>query len=361
MSEEQQDKQKVQKAPKEPKVQKKPRSFNWLGLTGVILGAGALSLAGYLEFINQQRYERSISELAKQSQITQQYQQRLESLSSQAGEIKSLQSTQNSSLSTLREQSEINTKKILQLPGAERQDWLLAEVEYLLRLANQRLLMEKDAEGAENLLLAADTVLLETRDPSLHKVRSIIADEVLSLRALGAADVEGAFLQLASLQKQIVELKWVPELPVQPLSEDVVEADATWWQPVLSKLQHLVVLRNREEVLEGPLSPQQHYYLQQNLRLMLEQSQLALLQGRQELFNLSLVKAERWIAEYFQLHDQVTKAMLLTIAEIKELNVEPELPVISGSISELRVYLQDSRRQPVLGSRLEKTAAGEAS
>ena len=36
-----------------------------------------------------------------------------------------------------------NAQRIAQLPGADRNDWLLAEAEYLLRLANQRLGLEK--------------------------------------------------------------------------------------------------------------------------------------------------------------------------------------------------------------------------
>lgn len=334
-----------------PKKEKKASSFNWLGLTGVIIGAGALSLVAYLEFMNQQRFERAISSLAKQSHISEQYQIKLDVLSTQGNNINVLQATQQNNIATLLAQSKLNTQKIQMLPGAERQDWLMAEIEYLLRLANQRLLMEKDILGAQNLLLAADKVLLEINDPSLHGVRKIIADEVLSLRALGAADTEGVFLQIDSLQKQISQLDWIPQLPQKiAVANNEEVAEKSWWESSIDKLQNFVVFKHREDILEGPLSPQQHYYLQQNLRLMLEQSQLALLQSNQTLFDLSLTKAKEWITKYFQLHDSVTASMLTSITELQELDVEPELPSVTQSLTTLRKVLKSSNQQPVLSN-----------
>ena len=58
-----------------------------------------------------------------------------------------------------------NSERLAQLPGADRNDWLLAEVEYLLRLANQRLVLETDVQGSLAILNAADTVLAETDNP----------------------------------------------------------------------------------------------------------------------------------------------------------------------------------------------------
>ena len=42
----------------------------------------------------------------------------------------------------------------------DRDAWLLAEAQYLLRLANQRLIMAGDAVAAEALLGSADNILL---------------------------------------------------------------------------------------------------------------------------------------------------------------------------------------------------------
>jgi uroporphyrin-3 C-methyltransferase len=40
------------------------------------------------------------------------------------------------------------SRKVVRLQGSDRNDWLLAEAEYLLRLANQRLLTMRDVKSA---------------------------------------------------------------------------------------------------------------------------------------------------------------------------------------------------------------------
>jgi len=56
-------------------------------------------------------------------------------------------------------------------------DWKLAEAEYLLRIANHRLLMERDALTAGQLLTTADKILADLGDFSVFDVRSRLADE----------------------------------------------------------------------------------------------------------------------------------------------------------------------------------------
>ena len=50
----------------------------------------------------------------------------------------------------------------------DRDDWLLAEAQYLLRMANQRLIMANDVGAAQALLGSADTILLELDDVRLQ-------------------------------------------------------------------------------------------------------------------------------------------------------------------------------------------------
>ena len=56
-------------------------------------------------------------------------------------------------------------------------DWRLAEAQYLLRLANQRVLMEQRPEGALTLLRSADKVLADLDDVSLYGLRQALAQD----------------------------------------------------------------------------------------------------------------------------------------------------------------------------------------
>ena len=69
--------------------------------------------------------------------------------------------------------------------------WKLAEAEYLLRIANHRLLMERDVPAALQLLKGADQILLEIDDFGFFEVRARLADEMLALGAVRDNDLQG--------------------------------------------------------------------------------------------------------------------------------------------------------------------------
>ena len=61
-------------------------------------------------------------------------------------------------------------------------EWKLAEVEYLLTVANHRLVMQDDANGAQRLLALSDRVLADLDEFHFHEVRALLAEEQLALK-----------------------------------------------------------------------------------------------------------------------------------------------------------------------------------
>ena len=106
----------------------------------------------------------------------------------------------------------------------DRESWLLAEAEYLLRLANQRLIMAGDAASAQALLSSADNILRELDDAGLHEVRGAVADDLAAVRAVPQVDVEGIYLRLSALVEQAGKLVifQLPEQEAQP-REDALD------------------------------------------------------------------------------------------------------------------------------------------
>jgi uroporphyrin-3 C-methyltransferase len=251
-------------------------------------------------------------------------------------------------------QSQQNAERIAQLPGADRNDWLLAEAEYLLRLANQRLGLEKDWQGAVAILVAADTVLAETENPLISSVRQLLAKELQTLRAVPAVDLTGAVARLQAVQDQINELEWMPRtLPkVTAVVKEAAdpEAAATAWDKFLSKalagIGTIVRIREHDQVLPAPLTPDQHYYLQQNMNLMLEQAQVALVRQQDALYKQSIARTLGWLEEFSIVKNTKTAAVKATLVELSAWNVAPEFPEISGSLLELRKLLGQQRRSP---------------
>ncbi|NIR97783.1 MAG: enzyme of heme biosynthesis, partial [Gammaproteobacteria bacterium] len=55
--------------------------------------------------------------------------------------------------------------------GRGRREWAIAEIEYYLRIANQRLQLLRDVDTATTALKLADQRLRALGDPALYEVR----------------------------------------------------------------------------------------------------------------------------------------------------------------------------------------------
>ncbi len=255
----------------------------------------------------------------------------------------------NKQVSRLKTQINHNTDLLAKLPGAERQDWLLAEAEYLMRLANQRLTLEKDWQGAVAMLLAADKVILETNNPRYDDVRAQLAKEILALRQVPAVDTVGAVNRLQALQDALEQLDWRPQRSMPELAEAVTDADeaARWfenlWEGVVEQIQRMIVIRFDQKV-DIPVGPDQQYQLQYGMHLMLEQAQIAVLRRQQALYDRSLERVSGWLDNNLINDSASARAVRETLAELKGWNIDPQMPDVKNSLFLLREILEKQRR-----------------
>lgn len=347
------DKQNVQAEEQKP-------GATWPGKVALALSIAALGASGYLYWLTLQQTQANDmlrNSLAQdvQSQIsasTNEANRAMADLGRRLDDVR----TQAAADKIGVEELHLRLTRSMQQINAKQQDnsteWLLAEVEYLLRLANQRVLMEKTSDGALTLMKSADKLLKETDDVSIYEVRKAVAADIAALEAVPVVDTEGVFLKLGAMNEQVDKLRLIPlaekrELPelLKEITPDSVSE--TWtaglkanWNKAMDKLSSLVVIQHRDEKIEPLLSPKETFYLKQNLHMMLEQAQMALLQREQGAYDNSLNKAQKWAAEYFDKKDAATQAIVRGLEELKPVKVAPEVPEITGSLRELKAYLK---------------------
>lgn len=342
---------KAEKKPSSPPKQKATKKSGggiaWLALLVALV---ALAGVGYEWWMQQQSKKAEDAQQARlnqsQSQLMDSVKSSTQALSQQVKGFVSNAENQQKQLAEMQTQLQATNRQIGEVTQVSRRSWMLAEAEYLLRLANQRLLMERETGSALSLLTSADQILVTVAEPGLFDVREQLAREVADLRAVAHLDVEGVFVQLAALGEQVEALALLtPEddatEPASESSEVASQAEENSdgvFSSALENFSNMVIVRHRDEPLEPLLTPEQHFYVQQNLRLMLEQAQLALLQRNPGVYTNSLKKAEDWVQEYFQLNAN-SQALLTTLQELQEVNVDPELPDISTSLGLLKAYL----------------------
>ena len=334
----------AQKMPEpEPQV-KVPKVWPlWLALVLVILAiAGGTSWFWFYLQTWQSRLDQAISQTESSSGLLNQAGQRYESRMAQLD--RDIQKNRNE-VGDVQKLIDQTARRILTVGETGRTDWLMAEAEYLLRLANQRLHMEKDYLGSLAILQAADEVLAETKDVAVYPVRKAVAEEIIGLQSVANIDSQGIYLQLEALITQLEKLDdrlFFDDAPLlnDPLKAEEEPAAPVWYEEALKTLKEHFVIRRLDHKVKPLPAPDQIYYLKQNLRLMLEQAELALLEKNQDIYQQSLSKAEQWVQDYFLGKDPVTQAMLKNLDDLQDEKIDPSLPDISESLRVLRNLLE---------------------
>jgi uroporphyrin-3 C-methyltransferase len=220
--------------------------------------------------------------------------------------------------------------------------WAMAEVEFLLQTASQRVLLANDSEGAKTALALADEKLKDLADPRLYRLRAILADEQLALSSVAKVDVDGLAVRLQSVLDKVdeIDVLMAPDVAARSKQEDAgsTETAPTDWKGGLiaawEQIRSLVVIRHQHDGSAAILVPEERYFLYQNLRLKLETARLALLAGREAVYHDSLTSAEKWLMQYFT--GEQRDAVLATLKALNSEKITVAMPDISGSLAWLK-------------------------
>ena len=325
------------------------KGFPWIKILLLLILLGALGIASRLGLAEWQAQIDSRADVS-------------DSLQSDMAALENrLEQQQKLSLQTVQQQSELinqlddqlysvklrlnsQAERILQLGTASRGDWLLSEAAYLIRLANQRLQVERSIDNPLAILENVDNIFVQLNDPELLPVRRALAEEIASLRMTSKIDREGIFLELEAISAVIAELSVIEpakqsETPDRAGAEHKTELSLVdSFERFSQKLGQLIVVQKRQQPIEPLLTTSEQSIIQNNIYLLLEQAQSALLKEEQIIYSASLEKTTVLLTRYFQLNSQ-SRALIERLNRLGERQVIQRLPDISGSIAAVQTML----------------------
>ena len=218
----------------------------------------------------------------------------------------------------------------------------LAEVDYLLRLANERLKLFSDPVAADQALEIADMHLAAMDNPMYLGVRKDIATARGELATINMPDYVGITSQLDAIQEFTVGLPFRGSAPVSPESESEVEAG--WWEKVKSVFSNLVTIRHSTAEENKRISLEDKDYIRQRLWLQLEIAHLSLMRREQGAFRNSLEQVRETLATWFDSGDSAYQSANSGIDELLALEIEVDVPDISAPWATLRLVRQGRPR-----------------
>jgi len=354
-----------QEAPLNPEV-KKSRNGAWFGVVILLVviglaGAGYLllqqlrdkqqDLGGVLSKDSQQMIELTKQISGYQSQLVA-IQNQLSSLNSEVGSKESNFEAKLNELSALHTERLENTsgrinESILRIQrqlGKTRGDWLVADAEYLLSVANRRLHLMGDVDTTVEALKAADQRLRESGDTAGFKIRGQIAKEIAAVKKVKLADVVGIYSTLEMLEEDVAKLNvFLPYAgkglssgdsvsKVKPLAENDINAKL---DNALVAIEGIVTIRRLDSPVTSVITPEQKAFITEQLSTKLVMVKLALVQQDDELYQASIKDVLQWLQNNFT-KNETYKQFVLELERLKSIQIRSNFPDISQSLKMLR-------------------------
>jgi uroporphyrin-3 C-methyltransferase len=222
-----------------------------------------------------------------------------------------------------------------------RRRWMLAEAEYYLTVANTELQLAGRWDGAIRALELADRKLLDLASPTVAGVRERISAELQSLRVVSLPDIEGHSFTLSRLAESGRTLPIRADLPGVYASDGAAPAAelrgfARVWDSLKRAVAGMVSIERRVDPVERALSSEEQALVRQQLELELAAARLGLVSGQPQVFDRSLAEAIDLLERHFDTAEVAVESSLALLMEMRELDIAPARPDISGSLEMLR-------------------------
>ncbi|SMG45923.1 fused uroporphyrinogen-III synthase HemD/membrane protein HemX [Paraburkholderia susongensis] len=237
-----------------------------------------------------------------------------------------------------------------------RDDWTLAEVGQMLSAASQQLQLTGNTQLALFALQSADTRLAASDSPQALAVRKAIAQDIDKLKAAPSTDLTGLAIKLDNAIDHVSSLPLSGEAPIPHATPHA----ATWadtakvaaatgkprWEVWLEEVTHgigdqltsLVQVRRIDNADAMLTSPDQGYFVRENLKLRLLSARLALLSRNQVTLKSDLQAAQAALTRYFDGSSKETQTVIDLVRQVDAGSAAVALPNLDMSLQAVNQY-----------------------
>jgi uroporphyrin-3 C-methyltransferase len=358
--------------PVQTQPQEKQKRGAGVGITlSVIAIAIALAAgAGLYTWNKRQAASQTASTQTLAAQVTALQQQ----LAQQKTELDSRLQQQQSSLDAAQQREQAMAKtleetreKMASITGGDANNWLLAEADYLVKLAGRKLWSDQDVATAAALLKNADASLGQMNDPSLIAARRALNSDIASLSGVSQIDFDGIILRVNQLSNQVDNLRLADndsdDAPMDADSREISGSLSEWRQNLTRSwhnfMDNFITIRRRDATEVPLLAPNQDVYLRENIRSRLLVAAQAVPRHQDEVYKQSLETVATWVRAYYDTNDAATKGFLAELDALSQQSIAMELPESLASQPVLeKLMRQRVRNQMAPSDNGQPAAAG---
>lgn len=361
----------VETTPQPVNAEKKSKNGAALVLSAVAIAIALAAGVGLYGWGKQQAVKQTATSDALVNQLTA-LQKAQESQKAELESIIKQQATQlddaNRQQAALAKQLDEVQQKVATISGSDAKTWLLAQSDFLVKLAGRKLWSDQDVTTAAALLKSADASLADMNDPSLIAARRAITDDIASLSAVAQVDYDGIILKVNQLSNQIDNLRLADNnTDDSPMDSDSTELSSSIseWRVNLQKswqnfMDSFITIRRRDDTAVPLLAPNQDVYLRENIRSRLLVAAQAVPRHQEETYRQALDNVSTWVRAYYDTDDATTKAFLDDVDKLSQQSITMDVPETLQSQPILEKLMQTRVRNLLAQPAAATTEAAQA-
>ena len=235
-------------------------------------------------------------------------------------------------------------EELMQSLARSRDENLMVDIESALRLAQQQAQLTGSLEPLLAALHSADVRVSRAAQPRLAHVQRAIARDTGRVKATALADMPALLAKLDELVTLADDMPVANALATaKPLVESAKrkpdEPVGTWWARlglvVRDEIRGLVRVSRIEDPDAALLTPDQAFFVRENLKLKLLNARLGLLSRQNEAARSDLASAAQAAARYFDGTSRKTQTANTLLIQVQSQMRSLEIPRIDETLTAL--------------------------
>jgi len=240
-------------------------------------------------------------------------------------------------------------EELIQSLSRSRDENLVVDIESALGLAQQQAELTGSVQPMLAALQTAQKRLAKVPQPRLAPVMRAIQHDIESLQSASTTDIPGLLIRLDELVVLVENLSLLNAVgntnrPVQnPQSKPLPTWSIIWqnkdWsglgQRVWAEVSGLVRVSRIEQPDAVMLSPEQGFFVRENLKLRLLNARLGLLSRQIPAARNDLALAERELLQFFDLNNRQGQSVKTLIKQVQSQLLQTNMPRLDSSLSAL--------------------------
>ena len=237
-------------------------------------------------------------------------------------------------------------EELMQSLSRSRDENLVVDIESALRLALQQAQLTGSVQPLVGALKSAQQRLSRVAQPRLSPVLRALTRDLERVQSIAVTDTPALLVKFDELVRMVDELPLANAVGVtkavaapQPASSWARAISASWWEQWLKEVGTQVADLVRISRIDQPeaslLSPDQSFFVRENLKLRLLNARLGLLARQFEASRNDVLSVRRDVQRYFETSGRKSIAALALLQEVETQLKQVELPRLDESMAAL--------------------------